>query len=190
MKRPSVRAALKASVLVLSPNGQETVLVKPRKRGREWELPGGKIDPGESLFEGACREVFEETGIRIRLESTVAIYKFTGRDDLMFLFVGHWLEGLLRPDPDEIADACWEPLGTSAAKIRGKLNRQRFHDCLHSNGSPVYRLIQKSPFQLLGCWSLGAATLPGSVETAPNLPSEVIPIHYLASQKAFAGSAN
>lgn len=188
MKRPLIRAAIKASVLVLSPNGQEAVLVKPKKRGRDWELPGGRIDPGESLCDGACREVFEETGIRIQLESTVAIYKFASRDDLMFLFLGRWLEGMLQPDPDEIANACWEPLETASAKIHSKLNRQRFHDCVQFGGAPVYRLIQKSPFQLLGCWSLGPTPLPGSAQNAPSLSPDIIPIPFPALQGAIVAS--
>jgi len=30
-----------------------------------WVLPGGHLDPGESLEYGVIREVFEETGISI-----------------------------------------------------------------------------------------------------------------------------
>ncbi|HIH74818.1 MAG TPA: NUDIX domain-containing protein [Methanosarcina sp.] len=31
----------------------------------KWDLPGGKVNPGESLKEGVIREVWEETGISI-----------------------------------------------------------------------------------------------------------------------------
>ncbi|KAF2210559.1 hypothetical protein CERZMDRAFT_91099 [Cercospora zeae-maydis SCOH1-5] len=30
-----------------------------------WELPGGKVDPGETIREGLVREVFEETGLHV-----------------------------------------------------------------------------------------------------------------------------
>jgi 8-oxo-dGTP diphosphatase len=30
-----------------------------------WTMPGGKLDFGESFEQGACREVFEETGIKL-----------------------------------------------------------------------------------------------------------------------------
>jgi 8-oxo-dGTP pyrophosphatase MutT (NUDIX family) len=30
-----------------------------------WEMPGGKVDPGETLRQGLHREVFEETGLTV-----------------------------------------------------------------------------------------------------------------------------
>jgi 8-oxo-dGTP diphosphatase len=32
----------------------------------EWQLPGGWIDAGESPQQAACREVFEETGLKLQ----------------------------------------------------------------------------------------------------------------------------
>ena len=38
-----------------------------RPRYDDWTIPKGKLAPGESEIEGALREVFEETGLRVRL---------------------------------------------------------------------------------------------------------------------------
>lgn len=38
-----------------------------RPRYDDWTLPKGKLSPGESDIEGAIREVWEETGFRVRL---------------------------------------------------------------------------------------------------------------------------
>jgi 8-oxo-dGTP pyrophosphatase MutT (NUDIX family) len=35
------------------------------KDGNEWQLPGGKPEPGEDQLKTAVREVYEETGIDI-----------------------------------------------------------------------------------------------------------------------------
>src|SRR5690606_9725960 len=36
----------------------------PTESGK-WGIPGGKLEEGESLTEGALREIFEETSIRV-----------------------------------------------------------------------------------------------------------------------------
>ena len=43
------------------------IAVIHRPRYDDWSIPKGKLAPGESDVEGAIREVFEETGFRVRL---------------------------------------------------------------------------------------------------------------------------
>lgn len=65
---------LKAQVWVFSPGstgssgsgGQEVLLLKTRpERGGGWQPITGSIEPGESPRDGAIRELFEETGLRV-----------------------------------------------------------------------------------------------------------------------------
>src|SRR4029453_11975925 len=35
-----------------------------RRHAGQWALPGGRLEPGESVFDAARREIFEEVGIR------------------------------------------------------------------------------------------------------------------------------
>lgn len=53
-----------AVVLVTTPARAEVVLVRSARRDG-WAPPGGKRDPGESVREGAVREVEEETGLAL-----------------------------------------------------------------------------------------------------------------------------
>jgi 8-oxo-dGTP diphosphatase len=49
--------------LAVARDARRTLVVFNRRR-REWELPGGLIDPGESPQQAAVREFAEETGQR------------------------------------------------------------------------------------------------------------------------------
>ncbi len=36
--------------------------------GEQWDIPGGRIDPGAPLIENLRREIFEETGLKLEKE--------------------------------------------------------------------------------------------------------------------------
>ena len=60
------------------------VLIVHRAAYRDWTLPKGKLDAGESLVECARREVIEETGVRPvigRYLGTITYYKRNGRPE-------------------------------------------------------------------------------------------------------------
>ena len=42
---------------------QEKILLIQRRDSGLWAMPGGFLEPGETLYEGAIRELLEETGI-------------------------------------------------------------------------------------------------------------------------------
>ncbi len=55
---------------------QGKLLVAQRARGKalegRWEFPGGKIAPGESPEACVCREVVEELGCQVQIESKLS----------------------------------------------------------------------------------------------------------------------
>ena len=60
---PSVSIALR------DPEGR--VLLARQAEGDVWLLPGGAIEPAETPADAAVREMFEETGLLVRLTSLV-----------------------------------------------------------------------------------------------------------------------
>jgi len=55
------------------------------KRGQaplkgQWSLPGGALELGETLEEGVCREVLEETGLIVESVSTIEVFDRISRD--------------------------------------------------------------------------------------------------------------
>ena len=86
------------------------------KRDKVWDLPKGFVEEGESLEQGAIREVEEETGISglkiiDKLKITYHTYRYDGK---LVLKISHWynmesdFEGLLTPQLEEgITDAKW-----------------------------------------------------------------------------------
>ena len=59
-------------VIVVDDSGR--VLLEKRSDNGMWGLPGGGIEPGESVYETALREVKEETGLDIEITGLVGVY--------------------------------------------------------------------------------------------------------------------
>jgi 8-oxo-dGTP pyrophosphatase MutT (NUDIX family) len=59
--------------LVVVRRGHRFLLTQERKYDSTWSIPGGRVEPGESLADAAVREVFEETGVPIRLDGILRV---------------------------------------------------------------------------------------------------------------------
>ena len=53
---------------------RQKILLTRRTDNGLWCLPGGALDPGESVEEACVREVLEETGLRVRVKRLIGIY--------------------------------------------------------------------------------------------------------------------
>lgn len=108
---PAAHATLGVGAILHGPRG----LLLGRHRGGTWELPGGTVEPGESLRETVVRELREETGLRaapsdVRLLGTL----LDQVDGVVRMTVGAvvtaW-EGEPADQPDEsVGDWRWYPL--------------------------------------------------------------------------------
>ena len=66
MQLPSVSVGIR--------DAQGRVLLARHVEGNRWLLPGGGIEPGETPADAAVREVWEETGVVVRLTRLVGVF--------------------------------------------------------------------------------------------------------------------
>ena len=66
-------------VVIIARSGGKFVFCKHRERST-LELPGGHIEPGESVREAAKRELCEETGAQRFVIRPVCVYSVTGKN--------------------------------------------------------------------------------------------------------------
>ncbi|MET7393526.1 NUDIX domain-containing protein [Dactylosporangium sp. NPDC005572] len=70
---PAVNSVVpSANVVVVNSSGE--VLLIRRTDNDNWALPGGAMDPGESMTDCAVRETLEETGIQVEVTGLVGIF--------------------------------------------------------------------------------------------------------------------
>lgn len=62
-----------ASALIYD-QAREKILMTQRSDNSRWCLPGGGMDPGESVAETCVREVMEETGLEVRVTKLIGVY--------------------------------------------------------------------------------------------------------------------
>lgn len=109
-------------------NDQHRVLLVQRIDTRNWELPGGKVNVGESALDAVVREVNEEAGIVITVTGLAGIYTDPGhvmvyssgeiRQQFALCFHATPLRGEPRPDHEETINAAWvEPESLDALPI-------------------------------------------------------------------------
>ncbi len=94
-----------AHVLATDPEGR-VLVVRTTYLGRQWMLPGGRIERGETPHRAAAREAREETGLRVVIERLRLVDAHHPRD-VSFVFGARVVGGELEPQLGEIAEAGW-----------------------------------------------------------------------------------
>lgn len=110
------------SVAVMVRDGDRVVVGRHRDVGT-WVIPGGALEPGELPADAAVREVWEETGLEVRLTGIHGVY--AGTDDhrvtypngdvvdyVAMVFDAEVVGGELPSETDELTELRWVDLDT------------------------------------------------------------------------------
>jgi ADP-ribose pyrophosphatase YjhB (NUDIX family) len=67
------RLAVGCSASVFDAAGEKMLLTRRSDNG-QWCVPGGYMEPGESVTEACLREVLEETGLQVEVKRLIGVY--------------------------------------------------------------------------------------------------------------------
>lgn len=75
----------------------------------KWNLPAGRVDEFENITTGAIREVYEETGLNVKLLGVLPISERIINDNtfISIRFVAEIIDGDINYDYNEIIDVRW-----------------------------------------------------------------------------------
>jgi 8-oxo-dGTP pyrophosphatase MutT (NUDIX family) len=117
------------SVFVAVRNEPGELMLVRRCDSGTWELPGGRVDVGESAVDAAVRETSEESGIRVQITGLIGLFTDPAcvvesvggtevRQQFVVCFRGWAMWGRPRPDLHETSDAAWfDPADVAALPV-------------------------------------------------------------------------
>ena len=137
---PQARQLLPASFALVR-NDRDQILLVRRVDDGYWELPGGRIEVGESASAAVRREVAEETGVVITVTGLAGVYSDPSHilayphgqgiyQQLALCFHAFAPTDKARPDHDETSAAAWFDPEQAAQQSMHPAMRQRLRDAL------------------------------------------------------------
>ena len=120
---PKANSVVPSTTAIVA-DGQGRIALVKRKDNELWALPGGGMELGESIEQGAVREVKEETGLDVEVVGLVGVYTNPQhvmayddgevRQQFSLCFTTKLLGGELQFD-DESTDIAWVAEGDLAS---------------------------------------------------------------------------
>ena len=132
-----------AGGLVTNSQGQVLLIKSPRYA--DWEFPGGQVEEGETIPHALEREVFEETGIVVKVKSLVGIYSNTRKPSIVNLdFICEYISGQPRTSL-ESTQVEWVNREDVLSRVKREAIRGRLMNMLEFSGEITYRAYFVDP---------------------------------------------
>ncbi|MGB5946015.1 NUDIX hydrolase [Paenisporosarcina sp.] len=128
----------------------QVLLVRNEHRSNTYEMPGGQVEPGESMTVALAREVLEETGIIAEIGDLVGVYQNVTTGVLCLVYRGKWISGSPTPNPGETIDAQFVELNET--NVIDWVTREHFASRVYdamNQGSIAYESYEVRPYRLL-----------------------------------------
>ncbi len=145
-----------AAGVVLNAQGQ-VLLVKTHNNG--WVFPGGQVENGETLMDGATREILEESGVTVTVDTLFAVSSNVAAHEgyngvktvptkVMFDFICTYVSGQLQTS-EENSETQWFDKQEALDAITSPPIKERYKAYLNFNGQVQYlAYISKPEFDL------------------------------------------
>lgn len=126
-------------------NSQGQVLLIKSPRYGDWEFPGGQVEESETIPHALEREVFEETGIVVRVKSLVGIYSNTRKPPIVNMdFICEYISG----EPATSAESTeveWVDRDEALSRVKREAIYKRLKNMLEFSGEITYRAYYVDP---------------------------------------------
>jgi 8-oxo-dGTP diphosphatase len=128
----------------------EVLLVKSLGREDTWEIPGGRVESGESLVDAVKREIKEEANVDVSITNAVGVYQNVNRNLIVVTFRGTYVSGELKAQEGEIKDVTFKLLDRENIDqwITREPIKNRVLDAMNGKCATL-EILTYDPYQLL-----------------------------------------
>lgn len=125
-----------AFAIILNQEGH--VLLVHRTDFDFWNLPGGRMEEGESPADTVVREVKEETGYDVRVDRLSGVYTNNRKNDVVFIFVCCIVGGIstVSDESDQIEYFAVDNL----PRYFSPKSVERIQDVLTNNANVIFKM--------------------------------------------------